>query len=93
MKPITATRSRFISAFLIACVLSGCAAMSETECRNSDWYALGERDGLTYGLRPQIDQYAELCAKHGVQPAQNEYLAGWFFGERERGVRMGGENP
>jgi hypothetical protein len=44
-------------------------------------------------LRPQVDQYAELCGKYGVQPSQKEYLAGWFYGERERGVRMGGENP
>jgi hypothetical protein len=93
MKPITATRSRFNSALLLACALSGCAAMSESECRNTDWYALGEREGLIYGVRPQVDQYAEQCGKYGVQPAQKEYLAGWFYGERERGVRMGGESP
>lgn len=92
MKPITATRNLFSSVSVFA-LLAGCAGMSDTECRTADWYALGERDGLVYGLRPQVDQYAAQCGKYGVQPAQKEYLAGWFYGERERGIRMGGESP
>jgi len=92
MKPTIAIRSLFTSALLLV-MLTGCAGMSDNECRTADWYALGERDGLIYGLRPQVDQYAAECGKYGVQPAQKEYLAGWFYGERERGIRMGGENP
>jgi hypothetical protein len=68
-------------------LLGGCA-MSDSACRTTDWYALGERDALTYGLRPQIDQYAQQCAQYNVQPGEKEYLAGWFDGDRERAVRM-----
>jgi hypothetical protein len=71
-------------------LLTGCAAMTDSECRSANWYALGERDALIYGLRPQIDQYAQQCGKHGVQPSEKDYLAGWFYGDRERAVRMSG---
>ncbi len=74
-----------------ACILAaGCVSMSDAECRSANWYDLGERDALIYGLRPQIDQYAHQCAKYGVQPPEKDYLAGWFDGDRERAVRMSG---
>lgn len=62
--------------------------MSDSTCRSADWYALGERDALVYGLQPWITQYAQACSRYGVQPAEKEYLAGWFDGDRERAVRM-----
>jgi hypothetical protein len=61
----------------------GCASMSDTECRGADWYALGERDGLHYGLRPHIDQYAWQCERYGVQASEKDYMAGWTDGYRE----------
>jgi hypothetical protein len=64
--------------------------MSDAECRSANWYELGERDALYYGLRPQIDQYAHQCGRHGVQPSETDYMAGWIIGDRERGVRMSG---
>jgi hypothetical protein len=74
-------------------LLAGCSAMSESECRNADWYALGERDALVYGLRPQIELYLQKCSREQAEPAQKQYMTGWFYGERERGLRMGGEHP
>ena len=62
--------------------------MDDNVCQTTDWYALGERDALVYGLQPRIDQYAHQCGKQGVQPPEKEYLAGWFVGDRERAVRM-----
>ena len=64
--------------------------MSDSECRSANWYGLGERDALIYGLRPQIDQYAQQCDKYGVQASEKDYLAGWFDGDRERATRMAG---
>jgi len=80
---------------MIASMLSlgGCTAMSPDACRGAHWFGLGQRDALVYGLRPQIDQYAEQCARHGVQTAEQEYLAGWYYGERERERRMAGSEP
>jgi hypothetical protein len=85
MKPTNAALSLTISA-----LLAGCAAMSDSECRSANWYALGERDALSYGLRPQIDQYAHQCSRHGVQPSEKDYMAGWIVGDRERAIRMSG---
>ena len=70
---------------------AGCAAMSESECRSASWYELGEREALIYGLRPQIDQYAYQCAKHGIAASEKDYIAGWLVGNGERIRRAGGE--
>jgi hypothetical protein len=85
MKPTNAALSLTISA-----LLAGCAAMSDSKCRSANWYALGERDALFFGLRPQIDQYAHQCSRHGVQAAEKDYMAGWIVGDRERAIRMSG---
>ena len=66
-----------------AALLAGCAGMTESECRGTDWYKLGERDGLIYGLRPQIDRYAHQCGRYGVQPSEKDYIAGWTDGYGE----------
>jgi hypothetical protein len=62
--------------------------MSEPECRTTDWYQRGELDGLVYGMRPMIDQYAYQCEEFGVHPDEKQYLAGWIDGDRERQARM-----
>jgi hypothetical protein len=80
----------WISLLLASALLSGCAAMSDAECRGANWYALGERDALIYGQRPQIDQYAYQCSRYGVQPPEADYMAGWIVGDRERAIRMSG---
>ena len=91
MKPISATKSRLTSALLLAgALLCGCATMSESDCRSADWSALGERDALVYGLRPQIDQYAHQCSKYGVQPSEKDYIAGWNYGYGIWSMRTGG---
>jgi hypothetical protein len=67
------------SLLIAACaLLAGCMQMSESECRAADWYHLGYRDADSYGLRPQVDQYAHLCRAFGVQAAESTYLAGWW---------------
>jgi hypothetical protein len=60
--------------------------MSAQECRSTNWYALGYRDGDVYGLRPRIDQYAEQCRTVAVDsPA---YMAGWRDGYAESRSRV-----
>jgi hypothetical protein len=70
---------------------AGCAGMSETECRTANWYAIGEREALIYGLRPQVDQHAHACSKYGVQMAEAQYIDGWNVGQGERIRRGAGE--
>jgi hypothetical protein len=91
MRLTTATRSRPTSGLLLALLLSGCSALGDGECRTANWYEIGERDALVYGLSPQIDQYAYQCSKHSVQASEKEYMAGWVVGNDLRLRRMGGE--
>ena len=74
---------RAAAVLALAGVLAGCESMSDAQCRGADWYSLGERDGLHYGLRPHIDQYAYQCERHGVQASEKDYMAGWTDGYRE----------
>ena len=91
MKPIHAIPARPTSVLLLACtVFAGCASLSEQDCRASNWYEIGERDALVYGMRPRIDQYAHQCSKYGVQPDEKQYLAGWQVGAWEHSIRVSG---
>jgi len=85
-----ACRSTRVLAVVGALLLSGCAGMTQTECRSSNWYEVGYRDGDLYGLRPQIDLIAHQCSAFGVTPAEKEYLAGWVDGYRQFIHRMTG---
>ena len=80
---------RFALFLLIPGLLSGCASISEAECRSADWYALGHRDGLLYGIRPQIEIYARQCRAFGVTASASVYLDGWQLGYSEWVTRGG----
>jgi hypothetical protein len=57
-------------------VLGGCATLSEGECRNSDWYDIGFRDGRQGEPQDRISRHAGACAEHGVTPDRARYLEG-----------------
>ena len=92
MNSTVARRTSARTSAALACLLfAGCMHMSESECRSTDWYQIGYRDGDTYGLRPQVDQYAYQCRAFGVPPAaENTYMAGWVDGFRECNRRVMG---
>jgi len=75
---------------MIVVLLCGCASMSESDCRTTNWYARGEADGLS-GNRSQIDLYAQQCARFAVTPDESAYAAGWAagYGEWNRRVSRG----
>ena len=72
---------------ILCALLLGCAPMSESECRVSNWYARGEQDALT-GSQPRLEQYAEQCGRYQVRPAAQEYMAGWGAGYSEWNNRV-----
>ena len=75
---------------LVLCLLiAGCAPMPESECRSSNWYALGERDAMG-GLPPRIDQYADQCSRFSVRPSEPGYMEGWQVGYTEWNRRVSG---
>ena len=84
------TKERFGLALAALLLLAGCASMNETQCRAADWYQVGYRDADTYGLRPQIDQYAHQCKPHGVEASESRYMVGWVDGYREWNTRVSG---
>lgn len=59
--------------------LSGCSAMTQTACGGTNWYDVGERDGL-FGGPPRIETYAYQCAKQNVQVSEADYMNGWWIG-------------
>lgn len=78
---------------LLSCIaLAGCAAasMTESDCRNTDWYARGRIDARVYVIQPAVDQYARQCAAYGLQTPVAEYMEGWRvgYGEWNSGARM-----
>ncbi|MBE9609370.1 DUF2799 domain-containing protein [Chitinilyticum piscinae] len=83
---------RLASLSLLA-LLSGCASLSESECRTGDWYGIGLRDGQA-GRDSQIAQHAEACAELGIKPRLDLYNRGRTEGLRsyctpENGYRVG----
>ncbi|WP_051278809.1 DUF2799 domain-containing protein [Chitinilyticum aquatile] len=78
---------------LSALCLSGCAALTESECRVGDWYGLGLRDGQQ-GRTSQIAAYYEACRDLGVKPLLADYNRGRNQGllaycTPENGYRVG----
>lgn len=63
-------------------LLSGCATMNESQCRVGDWGGQGYRDGTEGYPSSRLDDHAKACAKHGVSPNINAYMAA-----REDGLR------
>jgi hypothetical protein len=88
-----AARNSGIALALATVLGAGCVQMAESECRASDWYQLGYRDGM-YGIQRQDDVYAHECGKvsGGPSPDRARYAQGWQEGwwEFERRKFRGG---
>lgn len=79
-------------AFALASAAAGCVHLSESDCRSTDWYQLGYRDGI-YGIQRQDEVYAFECSKvAGPAPDRGRYVQGWQDGlwEFERRKIHGG---
>jgi hypothetical protein len=59
--------------------LAGCAQLPQTSCANTNWYSLGEQEGLA-GLQARIDTYEYHCAKQNVAVSRDDYHNGWWVG-------------
>jgi hypothetical protein len=74
-------RSAIAFAMLATLALTGCASLSEKECRGGDWYSIGLRDGAGGRTEDYVSQHAAACQEHGVAPDYERWLEG-----RERGL-------
>lgn len=81
----------------VALLVSGCATLSETECRGADWLQLGERDGAQGYAGSRLEAHAKACAEHGLQPDEALWKEGYEAGllrfcEPDNGYRLGRNN-
>ena len=65
---------------LTALLLSGCASMNESECRQADWLARGLADGRSGSPESVLDDHTKACAKAGVVPDGRRWQQGWALG-------------
>ena len=67
---MTTTRSAsgHIALLLLAILVSGCASMTQDQCRHADWAERGQRDGREGYSLSRIDEHREACAKVDVRP-------------------------
>ena len=87
MSSIRVTRARLTSLGLLAAALSGCAGMSDADCRGADWYAVGYRDAR-YKLQSQENVYTHRCEAYGVRIDAERYAQGLREGRYDFPDRM-----
>lgn len=85
------THSLFL--VLITSLLSACATMNAKECQGTNWRDKGYSDALK-GRGIWLTGHTKACAKVGVVPNRNAYIAGHRAGSRvfctfENGVTFG----
>jgi hypothetical protein len=61
-------------------LLSGCATMTEDECRFADWYEIGLRDGREARPQSRIGSYLDACAPFQVRPDMDAWEQGRAVG-------------
>ena len=84
---------RWIS-LLAVCLLSGCATMSEDECRTADWHMIGYEDGVAGLSAARIGEHRRACAKHDLTPNMRAYQEGreeglYEYCRPQNGFRLG----
>ncbi len=62
--------------FFFALLLSSCASLSEEECLNADWHAIGYSDGVSGHYPDHIMDHQKACGKFGVSPDHRAWEAG-----------------
>ncbi len=69
-----------LRAGLALLLLSGCATLNESECRNADWRIIGLEDGSRGRLESYIGSHRSACAKYNVSPDLTAYQGGRYEG-------------
>ena len=69
-------RIKLALALSIPLVVSACATLNKSECRNADWEIIGIEDGSKGRAMTYIGNHRKACAEHGVTPDLDSYQAG-----------------
>jgi hypothetical protein len=62
--------------------LTGCASLSEKECKHGNWAAIGQRDGERGMSKDRIDSHSKACAEYGITPDSTQYSTGFTSGNK-----------
>lgn len=57
-------------------LVSACATLNKSECKNADWQIIGLEDGSSGRLLSYIKNHRKACAEYGVTPNLNRYQDG-----------------
>lgn len=60
-------------------LLSGCAAMSPSQCQTANWFIVGQEDAAA-GNYSRLDKYHSACQKTNIVPNQVQYEKGYEAG-------------
>jgi hypothetical protein len=74
---------RRVGVLAMAMLAAACASMSEDQCRRADWLEQGRRDGAAGYIEGRLGEHNKACAKAGITPDTNRWLAGWREGVRQ----------
>ncbi|NNE62786.1 MAG: DUF2799 domain-containing protein [Gammaproteobacteria bacterium] len=67
--------------YLIAAILvSGCATLDKSECREADWQMIGLEDGAKGHPLTYIGNHRKACSEYGVKPDLDQYRVGHQIG-------------
>lgn len=60
----------------ISLMLSGCASLSEGQCKAGGWHQIGESDGVAGHPASRLASHREACAEYGIRPKEADYRSG-----------------
>jgi hypothetical protein len=56
--------------------LSGCATMTDQQCRTANWVEIGQRDGAAGWAASRLQEHAKACGEYGIVPNAGAYERG-----------------
>ncbi len=60
----------------ITLALSGCASLSEDDCKTGDWEGIGVIDGRAGHTSDKLAEHAKACSQYGITPDVSAYMNG-----------------
>lgn len=65
-----------IASIAILIQISGCATLSESECKTANWQIIGLEDGSQGRPTSYIGEHRKACSEYTISPDLNAYLEG-----------------
>lgn len=88
--------NRLLPLFIAMLLATGCASLSEKQCKTVNWQEQGARDAYDGWDRSRFEDHREACSEHGIATDTAAYTKGFDEGlarlcTAARGYAMGTE--